>query len=471
MAERLTSRVTIQKKNPFPFHLAIAGWLVTGPLAAQTFTTLYSFTGGSDGANPVAGLVLFSNTLYGTTSVGANLGAGTVFALNTDGTGLVNLHSFTDGSDGGFPEAGLVLSSNTLYGTASAGGDFGAGAVFGLGTDGMGFATLYSFIGGNDGATPYGALLLSGGILYGTAATGGDPNNGTLFRLDTDGSNFTTLHVFDATMGPFPPTNSDGAAPQAGLLLLNGFLYGTAQSGGGKGLGTLFKINTDGTVLSVLHSFAGSDGANPTATLVSTGLTLYGTTSKGGGLGRGTVFKIGMDGGGFATLYHFTGGADGAGPLAGLMLANNTLYGTTSAGGSSGNGTVFCLNTDGSGFTILHSFTATSGVLFTNSDGASPQDSLISSSNTLYGTTSSGGAWGKGTVFSVFILPRLEIVGSGAQVILTWPSSVIGFALQSTTNLNSPAWTNVSTAPVVVNGQNTVTNPISGIQQFFRLSQ
>jgi len=136
---------------------------------------------------------------------------------------------------------------------------------------------------------------------------------------------------------------------------------------------------------------------------------------------------------------------------------------------------VFAVNTDGTGFTTLHSFTAggtnSSGV-FTNSDGAYPQAGLILSGNTLYGTASSGGGSGSGTVFSLFVLPRLTIISAGEKAILRWPTNYTGFTLQSTTNLGSSAvWTTNSPAPVVVNGQNTVTNPISGTQQFYRLSQ
>jgi uncharacterized repeat protein (TIGR03803 family) len=149
-----------------------------------------------------------------------------------------------------------------------------------------------------------------------------------------------------------------------------------------------------------------------------------------------------------------------------LTLSGSTLYGTAPVGGSSGNGTAFAINIDGSGFTLLHTFSG-------GSDGALPNNGLVLSGGTLYGTAfQSSAAGGNGTIFSISLLasqpPQLTITSAGANVILSWP---IGFTLQSTTNLASPVWTTNLPAPVVINGQNTVTNPVSVSQQFFRLSQ
>ncbi len=310
---------------------------------------------------------------------------------------------------------------------------------------------------------------------------------------------FTTLHTFTALSGPIsePVTNSDGAVP--GRLVLSGnTLYGAALYGGSSGYGTVFAVNTDGTGYTTLHNFTGGrDGSLPFAGLIS-GNTLYGTASQGGNSGFGMVFKVSTSGTGFTTLHTFTAripyytnsfgyvistNSDGAGPGGELILSGNTLYGTATGGGSSGSGTLFAVNTDGTGFTTLHSFAATDfilaafGFLATNSDGAFPLGELILSGNTLYGTAADGGSSFNGTVFSLSFAPQLTITPSGAYVILTWPTNVAGFdytgyTLQSTTNLVSPAvWTAVSPGPVVINGQNAVTNPISGTQQFYRLRQ
>jgi len=354
------------------------------------FTNLHSFTGGSNGGYPRAGLVLSGNTLYGTTLYGGSLGYGMVFAVNTDGTGFTNLHSFTSTSDGANPYAGLVLSGHTLYGTAYVGGSSGYGTVFAVNTDGTGFTNLHNFTSFIDGGYPYAGLVLSGNTLYGTAVSGGSSDDGTVFKINTDGSGFTNLHNFDLV--------GDGANPYAGLILSGNILYGTAAYGGISDAGTVFAINTDGTGFTNLHNLTGGDGANPYAVVLS-GHTLYATAYGGGSSGYGAVFAVNTDGSDVTNLHSFTY-SDGANPLAALILSGNTVYGTTSYGGSLGKGTVFAVNTDGTGFTNLHSFTTTPPI-GNNSDGANPYAGLIGTGNTRYGTASLGGASGNGTVFAV----------------------------------------------------------------------
>jgi len=391
------------------------GLIPVGRVTAQTFTTLHSFTGGSAGALPYAGLIanLSGNTLYGTTYSGGSSGAGTVFAVNNDGTGFTTLHSFT-GSDGANPAARLILSDTTLYGTANVGGSSGKGMVFAVNTDDTGFTTLHSFT-GSDGTWPKG-LILSGNTLYGTTYSGGSSDYGTVFAVNTDGTGFTTLHSFTLGTGGANPVNSDGAHPYGELILAGNTLYGTAEQGGSSGYGTVFKLNANGTGFTTLHSFIYiSDGAVPDGGLILSGNTLYGTAFAGGSSSRGTVFAVNTDGTGFTNLHSFTASStnssgvytnsDGANPYAGLVLSGHTLYGTTYSGGGSGEGTVFQVNTDGTGFTTLHSFTAISGSLSTNRDGATPYAGLILSGNTLYGTAAFGGSSGMGTVFSLSLPP------------------------------------------------------------------
>jgi uncharacterized repeat protein (TIGR03803 family) len=211
--------------------------------------------------------------------------------------------------------------------------------------------------------------------------------------------------------------------------------------------------------------------------LILSGNTLYGTTVAGGIYGNGTVFSINTDGTRFTNLYSFTGSYDGGTPHGGLILLGNTLYGTAQNGGL-GWGTVFAINTDGTGFTNFYNFTEASGPnngLQINNDGANPQAGLILSSNILYSTAHLGGSSGYGTVFSLSFAPQLVIFPSEAELILTWPTNVAGFdytgyTLQSSTSLVSSAvWSTVSPKPTAVNGQNAVTNQISGTQKFYRL--
>ncbi|MEO8428962.1 MAG: choice-of-anchor tandem repeat GloVer-containing protein [Verrucomicrobiota bacterium] len=489
-------------RNLFRLLALIAGLglIPTGRVTAQTFTTLHSFTNvPSDGAEPIAGLILSGNTVYGTATSGGSWGNGTVFKVKTDGTGFTNLHIFAlagndaqgsyTNSEGTSPRGELILFGNTLYGTATAGGSSGNGTVFKVNMDGTGFTILHSFTalslflsGTNlDGAYPQAGLILAGSVLYGSARDGGSSGYGTVFTVNTDGTDFRTLYSFTATSGPFPPANSDGANPDAGLILSGNTLYGMARFGGSSGRGAIFAVNTDGTGFTTLHSFtatsglppfSNSDGADPLAGLVLSGNTLYGTAANGGDSNYGTVFKVNTDGTGFTTLHSFpaTSGInvrtnrDGAHPHAGLIVSGNTLYGTAAGGGRSGGGTVFQVNTDGTGFTPLYSFTALSNS--TNSDGSFPRAGLILSGNTLYGTAFVGGRSGYGTVFGLSLgsisAPQLTITRSGANVILTWPANASTFTLQSTPSLPG-TFTSISAAT------SPYTYPIVGARQFFRL--
>jgi uncharacterized repeat protein (TIGR03803 family) len=177
-----------------------------------------------------------------------------VFAVSTTGQMFAVLHSFTatsgshsTNSDGAHPAAGLVLSGNILYGTTYQGGGSGNGTVFAINTDNLAFTNLHNFTansGGvnSDGANPYGGLMLAGNTLYGTAFIGGQHGWGTVFAINTDGGNFMTLYSFTAVSGT-ASTNSDGARPQARLILSGNSLYGTATVGGSAGNGTVFALS------------------------------------------------------------------------------------------------------------------------------------------------------------------------------------------------------------------------------------
>jgi uncharacterized repeat protein (TIGR03803 family) len=425
--------------------------------------------------------------LYGTASSGGSSGNGTVYKVNTDGTDFRILHSFTVGTgpypatntDGATPAAILSLSGNTLYGTARGGGSSGNGTVFKVNVDGTGFMTVHVFepaVGGfylnSEGAFPSGVTLV-GNTLYGVATGGGDSGRGTIFKVNVDGASFMTLHSFS--------NGDDGADPYARLVLSSDTMYGVTAGGGAQNAGTVFKFNTNGTGFTTLHAFTSFDGAGPFGELILSSDVLYGTASSAGGSGNGTVFRVNVDGTDFRTLHSFplasgsspSTNSDGANPRD-LILSGNILYGTASNGGGWGNGTVFKVNTSDTSFTTLHSFTVTSGSSpASNNDGANPFSGLVLSGNTLYGTAHFGGASGYGTVYRISLPPpQLTVMPSAANVILTWPTDDLGFHLQSTTNLVCPAfWSVVTLEPVVLNGQNVVTNPISGARQFYRLSQ
>jgi uncharacterized repeat protein (TIGR03803 family) len=381
-------------------------------------TNLYSFTNGPDGAYPI-GAALGSAVLYGTTIGEDQAEGGGIFSLHTDGTGLTNLRVFTN-SDGSHLAAGLILAGSTIYGAALAGGASGNGLVFTINTNGSGYTNLYTFtsLSGNVPTNGYGAVpampfILSGGTLFGEAFAGGPMGGGTVFALNTNGAGFTNLHNFNA---PLPAArNNDGsyggAIENISLVVAQHTLYGAASAGGTAGSGSVYRVNDDGTGFTNLHNFSGltpynpplfynADGNVPNGQLVLSSNVLYGTTRNGGSMGLGTVFKVNTDGTGFMILHNFEG-PTGRNPFAGLILSSNTLYGAASLGGAGSSGVLFKVNTDGTGFDVLHSFSPQQTVFSTNSDGAQPQSQLVISGNVLYGTTGLGGSFTDGTLFRV----------------------------------------------------------------------
>lgn len=285
------------------------------------------------------------------------------------------------------------------------------------------FSVVHNFTGGNDGGYPISGFIVQGKILYGTASSGGAFNYGVVFKINANGTE-TVLHSFGG--------GTDGATPQGSLIRDKaGNLYGTTTAGGNSGLGTVFKVT--GKKETVLYSFAGgSDGADPAAGLVQDAAgNLYGTTSQGGSSGNGTVFKLAAPktkGGNWteSVLYSFGTGTDGSVPVGGVSFdAAGKLYGTTSAGGAYGIGTVFQL-VPGAGWTenILYSFQNTN-------DGGVPYAGLVADkAGNFYGAATEGGANGGGTVFEltpsngswtfsvVYSVPGWGISGSFRNVVL-----------------------------------------------------
>ena len=392
------------------FYTLIALCLLALPASAQT-TLLHEFAGApADGGWPRAALVISGSTLYGMTFKGGDSDYGTIFRVETDGTLFSILHEFAGGADDGrYPYGSLVLSGSTLYGMTTYGGDNEYnGTVFKIETNGTGFTLLREFAGGaNDGKYPYGSLVLSGSTLYGMTAQGGDSDGGTIFRMETDGTLFSLLHEFTGSA-------SDGGWPYGSLVLFGSTLYGMTYYGGDSDIGTIFKIQTNGTGFSLLHEFAGgaADGSYPYyGALILSGSTLYGMTREGGDDDRGTVFKIQTNGTGFALLHEFSYDiADGATPYSSLLQIGSTLYGTTLYGGAASCGTVFRIQADGSGFALVHEFAGG------GDDGETPFGSLVLSSSTLYGMTGSSGDSDLGVVYS------LPVPATRDDFIGTWDS-------------------------------------------------
>ena len=385
--------------------------------AAQTpplgLSTLYSFTG-SDGANPSAGVVVGSGgVLYGATPSGW----GTVFSLTpptSPGGGWTptTLYSFTGGSDGGdLCCAGLVIGSGgVLSGTTRAGGiapgAMGFGTVFSLtppASPGGAWteATLHRFTGGADGQMPEaGVVIGSGGVLYGTSWAGA-----TVFSLTppaSPGGAWT-----EATLYTF--TNGD--VPNGVVIGKGGVLYGTGQGWGGTDLGIVFSLTPPASpggawTETVLHTFTGTpDGANPWAgVVIGKGNVLYGTTQFGGTggcsvtePGCGVVFSLTpptSPGAAWTETVLYSSGVNDARPLASLVIGNGgVLYGTTDD-----SGTLFSLTppvSPGGAWTE-----AKLCDLAADNSGAPVAGVVIGSGGVLYGTTHGGGSSNAGTVFS-----------------------------------------------------------------------
>jgi uncharacterized repeat protein (TIGR03803 family) len=370
---------------------------IVANLVVSPFRILHSFAGGDDGEGPFAGLVESGGVLFGTTCYGGTENFGTVFRVNTDGTDFTVLHRF-NGFDGANPHGGLVVSGTTLYGTTEEGGSHyipnisnGNGTVFCLNNDGTQFRVIKSFTGFADGDRPEAGLVLSGSTLYGTTVSGGTSiwDQGMVFSVNTDGTGFRLLHSFDGLQG---------ALPWGGMVLGGDTLYGSVRANGivetngyvsDVGNGVVFKLNTNGTDYALLHDFSGSTISQPSGDLSLFGNILYGATMSG------AIYRLNTDGSVFRILKLSTV-ADGLGmPLGGLALAGHTLFGTTTIVAPPAANSVFELGTDGHGFRIVRTFAA--------DEVNNIQAGLVLSGTNLYGTAFYGGQSNRGVVFRLSV--------------------------------------------------------------------
>jgi uncharacterized repeat protein (TIGR03803 family) len=389
---------------------------------AQSEATLYSFTGGNDGANPWGGLVMLSGNLYGSTALGGVDSCGVVFELQlSKGKWKESvLYTFT-GPDGCTPVGNVAAdATGNIYGSTQNGGANGDGVAYRISPAGNGTWTeevLYTFptVGG-DGNTPFsGVILDAAGNVYGSTIYGGGKGYqngcrdyegcGTIFKLTPNGSSWTETVLYRFTGG------ADGAYPNALTLDSEGRLYGTTGGGGTSGYaGTIFRLVPSGTnwKIETLYEFTGNaDGAYPAGalTLDSSG-NVYGTTTVGGAYFAGNIFELlkptaPSSGWNFTNLYSFTGNADGAAPEAGLVFDKaGNLYGTTAGNEAFNNslGSVFELHPYLKGewaMLPLYDFTGFS-------DGDTPFAGVIlGPDGGLYGTSSGIQGSGYGAVYAI----------------------------------------------------------------------
>ncbi len=337
--------------------------------------------------NVAEGRILISNNqLYGMQSQGGTNDSGFIFTSHKDGSGFRYLYHFNLAS-GYNPEGSLIISGSQLYGITTFGGVDSFGTIFTIDTSGNGFNVLYNF--SSPLAFPsYGSLLISGNELFGMTNEGGfDTIHGTIFRIHTDGSDFTELLSFNGNNGQWPEGNS--------LVISRNKLFGMTYNGGpynhhsNSSYGVIFTIDTTGNNYADLLNFDDTNGRNPMGDLTVSGSKLFGT-ALGGAHGLGIIFSLDSNGANFKDIFDFND-TNGSGSLGALTLASGILYGTTPAGGINGGGTIFSIDTNGSNFQNLWNFTSDTAINAFNY----PCGFLTLNGGILFGQAGSGGiCWG-----------------------------------------------------------------------------
>lgn len=369
----------------------------------------------TDGAFPASTPLNVGGALYLATASGGDPtacpgGCGAIVTVDPASGAAHVVRAFKGGGEGATPGGALLLSGGLIYGATQRGGSFncratavrGCGTIYTLHPANGHLKTVYSFQGDSDGALPLGGLTAFGSLLYGTTSAGGPGGWGTAYSYDPATRAETTVVAFQSY---------DGFTPQSGLLPVGTRLYGATAYGGPHSFGpytggTLFALTPATGRKKLTYAFRKHpDGSYPVATPVALGALLYGTTTNGGSSTRcvggcGVVYAVDPATGAETVLHDFTGLDDGAAPVGGLFVMGGRLYGTTrGGGGGAGNGVVFSLDPITGAYQLKHTFQA-------GADGAQPQTALMAVGGLLYGATSRGGGaaaceGGCGTVFAL----------------------------------------------------------------------
>lgn len=350
-----------------------------------------------DGYEPSGSVIAYGSELYGATTEGGRHNLGAIYKVGVAGGGYARIHNFgATAADPGNPTFSLTLAGSRLFGVTDE-------TIFTLKPDGTDYKVVFHFSIAT--GRPNGPLAYDGSALYGINVGGGTKKKGTVYRINSDGTGYSILHSFGSDANDGIVSGHDSP-----LTLSGNSLYGmthqggstTTQSGPFQGYGTIFKLDTNGKNYKVLHSFYSfnNDGANPDGPVAIIGSTVFGTSHLGGHYNAGVVCSVSTNGDGYKILREFRKVAtDGASPDS-IVVVGSTLYGTTRNGGSSaakggvGDGTIFKIEPNGSGYMIVHSFGVTSG------DGKSPTGPLALVGSRLYGTTFEGGRNTYNTGFS-----------------------------------------------------------------------
>ena len=349
------------------------------------FTKLLDLDDSITGSNPRGSLISDGTFLYGMTTGGGANDFGTIIKIKPDGTAFTKLLDFDDTVTGKNPSGSLILDGSFLYGMTNFGGAYAGGTIFKIKSNGEEYSTILD-LRDTTGKNPLGSLISDGTFLYGATPQGGAANYGTVFKIQTDGTTYTKLLDFDDPVV--------GGQPNGSLISDGTFLYGMTETGGTNYKGIIFKIKPDGTEYTTLFNFDGvTTGGGPRGTLISDGTFLYGMTINGGENDQGTIFKIKPDGTYFTKLVDFNDTLSGSNPPGSLIFDDGFLCGMTWNGGMYDKGVIFKLLPDGTDFIKLMDFDSISGV--------HPYGSLISDGTFLYGMTSGDEVNALGTIFKI----------------------------------------------------------------------
>ena len=404
-------------------------------------TAVHSFSN-ANGFEPFAGMVVGTDgLLYGTTNAGGTNQNGVLFSFNTATSTYTKLKDLSTVGLSGCQSRPIEASSGVWLGTTTTGGDGNGGGLYEYTATGSTLGVLFAF-NYSPGSSPAGRMVrASDGLFYGLCINGGTGNKGVLYSFDINTNTYTLEADLGGTLGAFPEgelvevngslygmcsdeglngsgtlfefdlatgtytvrqqlSASLGANPKAGLVLANdGNLYGTTSTGGASNQGTLVRFNPVTNSFSVAKQFQAADGSGSVTTplLASTGL-LYGTCALGGASGEGTLWSFDPATSTFAKLRDLNALVTGESPSGDLVeLPNGILYGTAASGGASAflEGSIWVFDPVADTASFVHSFDNTFG-----QQGAVPFSSLlIGSTGRLYGTCSTGGTGGGGTIW------------------------------------------------------------------------
>lgn len=356
--------------------------------AQAAVTILHNFIEAT-GISPSRSMILDDHKFYGIASGGGNNGLGVLYSVDTDGSNYTVLHHFVQAT--GASPGGITLFGSTIYGVANSGGNNDEGVIYSINTDGTGYTVLHHCAEAT-GRNPSAELLYVDGVLYGSTTSGGADNAGVIFSIESSGDGYTVLHEFDS--------ETEGSGSTTELILDGTVLYGTTNFGASVAdSGSLFSMEGDGSNFTVLHVFdkLNQGGQAQNQKLILDGTKIYGQTYNGGANDTGSIFSINTDGSGFTLLKSFNADTGLFRPTTPLYYdqATSTLYGGAQDGGEAENamGGYFSIQTDGSNYTEFLVFGGD------GEEGMTPKGIPIFIDDVLYGTLSSGGPNSNGYIF------------------------------------------------------------------------